>query len=279
MANKRYQFPESKISRWVKEGRGAGTGASYLPWLRVTDVPSRGFSHRVWCELTGRLHHYLSFLEYRAHLRAENTAGILDIRECYPLERSETRRIAEQAGIRHPRYPGTQVDTVMTTDLLLSVQQQGTKYVAWSVKPSSELIRPRVVEKLFIERSYHLVRGVSFFVITEKELPNTQLRNIERFRFALNLEMHPHFDAPEARRIQRELLCLLPAHDELTYKNFCDFAEATLALQHGDAHYLLMNLLGHGVLQFDLSAPWDVSIPMRSLHANIEGLQSLALSS
>ena len=57
MGRSRYKWTEAKIWQWVREGRGQGAGANYKPWLRVSDVPSKGFSHRIWGELTHRVHH------------------------------------------------------------------------------------------------------------------------------------------------------------------------------------------------------------------------------
>ncbi|MED4403965.1 hypothetical protein ABET41_15090 [Metabacillus fastidiosus] len=30
----------SKIDKWIKEGRGTGSGADYQPWLKIQDVAS-----------------------------------------------------------------------------------------------------------------------------------------------------------------------------------------------------------------------------------------------
>ncbi len=36
----------SKVEKWIKEGRGTGIGADYLPWLKIQDVSSLGRSTR-----------------------------------------------------------------------------------------------------------------------------------------------------------------------------------------------------------------------------------------
>ena len=46
LARKRYGFDEKKITAFLKEGRGQGSGSGYKPWLKVNDVPSMGRSHR-----------------------------------------------------------------------------------------------------------------------------------------------------------------------------------------------------------------------------------------
>ncbi|MEY9977330.1 hypothetical protein ABH968_002276 [Lysinibacillus sp. RC79] len=37
----------SKIDKWIKEGRGTGSGADYQPWLKIQDVSSLGRSTRL----------------------------------------------------------------------------------------------------------------------------------------------------------------------------------------------------------------------------------------
>ena len=48
-----------------------------------------------------------------------------------------------------------------------------------SVKPSSELGKPRVREKLEIERRYWTMRGIQWNIMTENEISRTKANNIE----------------------------------------------------------------------------------------------------
>jgi|ERR1700737_3537495 hypothetical protein len=116
MARRRYAWTEKRIAKFMREGRGLGTGASYTPWLNVSDIPSLGRSHRLFWPVTGRAHHLLSDLEYYAFLRKCYDDSTLDIREQFPLPRQETLKIAAELGVRHPKING--VNIVATTDLL-----------------------------------------------------------------------------------------------------------------------------------------------------------------
>ncbi|GAA0463647.1 hypothetical protein GCM10008935_19210 [Alkalibacillus silvisoli] len=53
----------SKVDKWIKEGRGTGSGADYQPWLKVQDVSSLGRSTRLKGTKAGRQHEFLSDLE------------------------------------------------------------------------------------------------------------------------------------------------------------------------------------------------------------------------
>lgn len=63
MKGVRALIDQDSVARFEALGRGKSTGASYLPWLRVQDVPSKGLSTRVEGWKTGRIHHFLSCLE------------------------------------------------------------------------------------------------------------------------------------------------------------------------------------------------------------------------
>lgn len=113
MATSRYGFDEAKIAKRLKEGRGVGV--AYLPWLTMQDVPSQGRSHRFVGRVTGRKHHLLSDLELRARLIYDWSDAVTDIREQFPLDRDDTRRIASAMGVAHPIDVRSKVDLVMTT--------------------------------------------------------------------------------------------------------------------------------------------------------------------
>ena len=148
---------EADVERHRKKGFGEGAGVSYMPWLRVQDVPSQGRSHRIPGVKSDRVHHLLSDLERAYHLVCEFSEDVIDIREQYPLfPREKTQAIASSKGIRHPTYPGSSVPLVMTTDFLLTIRQLdgSEKLVARSVKYTKELAGKdslRTLEKLKIE--------------------------------------------------------------------------------------------------------------------------------
>ncbi len=122
MAKRRYSFDEEKISRFLKEGRGQGHGAQYSPWLTVQDVSSLGRATRIHGRKTEREHHLLSDIETSVFLLLDWSDAVIDIREQYPLDREETRRIAAEMGVRHPFDTLGKCDIVMTTDFLVDVQ-------------------------------------------------------------------------------------------------------------------------------------------------------------
>lgn len=186
MARNRRQTGAEAVQKLVREGRGQNEHAEYQPWLTVRDVPSRGLStrHKGW--KTGRVHHFLSKLEKKYHNTLEWSKTVTDIREQYPLlQLEETLDIAKQCGFDHPGVqnkddPKTPDPIVMTTDFLITLMIDGKKVErARTVKYADDLQSPRVLQKLEIERRYWEVRGISWGIVTEHEIPSVLADNVE----------------------------------------------------------------------------------------------------
>lgn len=174
----RYQLSESRIGSWLKEGRGSGRGLDYQPWLTVQDVPSKGEVNRIPGAKHRRVHHLLSRLELAVFLDCDWHPDVTEIREQFPIDRDETRAIAERMGIRHPSFRG--VDTVMTTDLLVDISgpDMDARQVAITIKPAEELDVVREIEKLEIMRRYWAKRGVFQRIVTEHEISERRRDNL-----------------------------------------------------------------------------------------------------
>lgn len=181
MAGNKYMIDETKIAKFIKEGRGKGEGAVYKPWLTVRDVPSLGFSTRDMGWKTGRLHHLFSKHESRYYHVGEWSKKILDIREQYPLLPLEnTLAIAESCGIKHPVNPKTHKPIVLTTDFLLTVEHEGQQIEqARTIKPFAQLASDRTLEKFEIERLYWKAQHTDWGIVTEREIPTILADNVE----------------------------------------------------------------------------------------------------
>jgi hypothetical protein len=177
MAKHRKTWNNKTFNKYLREGRGQGVGADYLPWIRIQDFPSIGMVSRVSGTTTGRIHHLMSNLELSLFYLLDWSDDVLDIREQYPLtDLTQAIDIAEKANIRYPYDPKSGFPYVLTSDFHIETKQ-GTMVV--SVKPSSELGKPRVREKLEVERRYWTMRGVDWSVATENEINKTKASNIE----------------------------------------------------------------------------------------------------
>jgi TnsA endonuclease N terminal len=156
----------------VKQKRGMGFLASYVPWIFIHEISSLGVSWRIFGKKAGRVHHLLSTLEKNVFLFLDGHPDVLDIREQYPLNLNETLAIAESHKVRHGMFKGE--NTIMTTDFLVDLKD---KQVAITVKPSSKITK-RFCEKFQVEKSYWASRGVQVLLCTERELSNLNLHSL-----------------------------------------------------------------------------------------------------
>ncbi|MCC1496909.1 TnsA endonuclease N-terminal domain-containing protein [Alcanivorax sp. 1008] len=135
---------DDRTLKWIRDGRGFGSGKDYVPWLTVRDVSSKGRVHRVQGHLSQRTHHLLSDLELSTFLLLEWNPRVSDIREQFPLNVDETRQIAEELGIRHPAVSGN--TQVMSSDFLVDMQHSITgtvKKLAIQVKRNLPVVDKR----------------------------------------------------------------------------------------------------------------------------------------
>jgi hypothetical protein len=194
MAKRHIYWTRKLINRRLADGRGKGIGNNYQPWLRVQDVPSKGRIHRIKGCTTGRVHHLLSDLEAKVFYTFDYSPSVCDIREQFPLlPLEETLAIAEECGVTHPTAPITQHPVVMTTDLLVTHHCEGrSAYEARTIKYESELKRPRVLEKLEIERRYWKRRAIDWGIIRECDIHHALIDNIRWIRQYFNItDLYP----------------------------------------------------------------------------------------
>lgn len=179
---------QQDIERHIANGFGGGAGASYVPWLRVQDVPSIGRSHKIQGVKVERIHHLLSDLERSYFLVCEFSEDVVDIREQYPLLPTErAQAIATSIGVRYPRYPKTTLPYVMTTDFLLTVRELNGNFksVARTVKYRSDLAgrgSKRTLEKLEVERRFWQSQGVDWNIVTDEFFTPDLIKNLGMLR-------------------------------------------------------------------------------------------------
>lgn len=255
----RYDQNLKVFNKWIKQGRGQGYLQEYKPWLTVFDVPSSGRSHRVWCNTAGRVAHLLSDLELAYLLVLDWSEHVTDIREQFPLDITATKEIARIHGVRHPNIRGE--DIVMSSDFLASTAKPHMPLFAVQVKPSSELTKIRVREKLAIEEQYWLSLGIPFQLVTEKALSKNMLYNIRwcfpcirlQFPEEVNLKI-VDFWRSEMRLHDGKKLVEMTTVVDANYRN-----ELGIAL--GQIKYLIAKR----VLTFDMSKPFHQTM-VNELH-------------
>jgi len=163
--------------KYLREGRGQGSGKEYKSWIRVQNFSSRGVISRVKGRKTDRVHHLMSNNELAYFYLLDWSDEVTDIREQYPLlDLDSAVSIAARARIKYPADNISGFPYVLTTDFMITTNQ-GSK--ARTVKMSSELNKERVLEKLEIERRYWEGNGIDWKIVTENEISFIKAKNIE----------------------------------------------------------------------------------------------------
>lgn len=260
---RRRAMSEAAIGRRVRAGRGAGERSDYKPWLTVRDVPSLGRRARDLGRHTGRVHHFMSDLEHRVFLEWDMRDDVLDIREQVPLDRERTRRICAALGVRHPRAGNVVV--VMTTDLVVDVQTaDGFRTVPIACKYAADLAKPRVQQKLRVERRYWELRGWMLQEATEREHPKERGEALQWLHSFHHVDRMPGQGGPGAwlarGRVLIEILRAFPP--DTGFSVVARAAEAAGRLAPGEALSLLRYLAAHGRVRIPLHRVFDVAWPI-----------------
>lgn len=265
MAKRRYGFDENKLTRFLNEGRGQGYGSEYRPWLLVQDVSSLGRSTRIYSRKTRREHHLLSDIETALFLLFDWSDAVTDIREQFPLDREETRRIAADMGVRHPADTQSRTDIVMTTDFVVNVQVGDTNMLAArSVKPASELDKPRTLEKQEIERRYWHNKGVDWGLVTNLDLPTQRIKSLRWLHEMQSLEhMTALYPGYWDDRCGKFLACLQHASG-MSIKQFVRLLESTQGFATGETLTVLRHLAANKRIAIDLDAKFDMQVQVES---------------
>lgn len=263
MAKRRRENGRRAQQRRSKEGRGVGTGADYIPYLLIHDVPSIGLVSRVWGWKARRVHHFLSRLELKFFYTLEWRRDVLDIREQFPLDLDETLAIADQLGVRHPRDPKTKDYAVMTSDFVITVRKGlGSEEQIRAVKYEEDSEKARVKEKLEIERVYwEEVRGFDWNIVTEKNVDVTLAANVEWVHGHRDVERLIPLTPEDVARIEA---VLTPRVEQSRFRlrdltNECD---SVLGLDPGSSLGVVRHLLANRRWEVDMSERIVPALPL-----------------
>ena len=253
------------IANKIAEGRGQGHGPSYIPWHKVREVPSRGFSQRVLGRHTGRVHHLLSLNEYRHFLMFDHAENTSDIREQFPLlPVKETIEIARMIGVRPPWDGRKREPWVLTTDQIIDVRTvAGVVTYPVTIKTTEDLRRPRALELLEIERRYWSRRNPHWGIVTEKEIPVVVAKNLDFIRSTYDIRW---------TGLTAEQLAIMEAmlYERLwsTHEPFGEVAADVtidLKLPAGRGLLVICHLIAVKVWRVDLSVLIDPGAPLKPI--------------
>lgn len=242
---------------WAENNLADRTLSEYEPFLTVRDVPSRGRRHRIPSLTCGRLHHLMSDLEASAFYNVDYTRP-LDIREQYPLlPLTETQEIAQRLDVRHPAYGGRL--HIMTTDLLVTARSGA--FIPICVKPSEELGKTRIREKLEIERVYWANRQLTLRVMTERSISKTLSSAVAWVHAYDDVDDLGHA-AVEIRRHSTYVDDVVSRHRDWPLAEICKRIDTSKDLTAGTALMISRHLIATRTWRIDLRQGIDTLQPL-----------------
>jgi len=195
-----------KLRDMISSGIGQGHGEAYRPFLQVKRGTSSPKGNQSIGPLPGcvRPYHALTRVERQLALLCY-WLGASDVREQFPAwpfahphplagaDNADEYRyvlapgliaIAEDAGIDHGVFPGTNVPYVATLDLVVTVPGRiGPRLVVISCKAGSDLEAApptsRMIERLELERRYCKSISARYHVAHELAISRVLLQNLE----------------------------------------------------------------------------------------------------
>lgn len=243
----------NKFKKHIKEERGIGEGADYVPWTKINEFSSMGRATRIMGIKTKRIHHFHSDNQLRAFLIFEWSNKIIDIRECYPLlDLMETIDEKEDLSLDKftDRVSGEKF--VITTNFLLTVkdENEGIKYLARAVKNISELSKKITIEKIEIERRYWSAKNVDFKIITEKELNRNLCKNLQWVRETI---LDSSEVIPNREELSQQMYFYMFNNRNIISKNLLKDFDIRNELNKGTALYLFRYLVGIKKIEVDMT--------------------------
>lgn len=224
-----YGFTEALKEEWERQGRGTGERDDWNPWLHRGDFRSDGIaSIDSLIGDNGREIHTLSNLEHDAWKVYSTSSETCFIQEQFPHDRDLSRQICRsELGIEHPRDPGTQVDIVVTTDLVITVRRIGGPRIriARSVKLEEDLTSHNQAEHAELEKRLCARIGITDFkFLAQRSFPPQLLRNVDLLY--MHRDLHKQ-EAPLAYADSFEYVSSVVVHEirrantDATLADFC----------------------------------------------------------
>jgi len=250
---------KEKLRRYISEGRGQGEKSAYIPWTKTHEFSSKGRASRLFGIKTQRIHHFHSDNQLRAFHMYEWSENVIDIREAFPLL-DAMEVIDDKENLRFDKFrdkeSGEQL--VLTTSFLLTIRDSDGKerYIARTIKDSSELTRKITFEKLEIENRYWRAKGINWKIATDKQLSRQYVKNIEWVRETLLSNEQADFDKDQ---LSDGLLNHLMSNSETTIRDSFSSFDKKTGVSNGTGLYLFRYLIAKKKIQINMRNKIDTA--------------------
>lgn len=261
-----YDWSDSKLQKYINEGRGQKRGKDYLPWLNVHSIASRGRVSRIFGWKTGRVHHFLTDNEKRYFYLCEWSDKVVDIREHYPLiDLYEMTEILDEKLMDKLIDRRTGTPHILTCTFLITIRgEQGKELdIARSIKEEKELEKKSVIERYEIIRRYFQYKNIPWGLVTASEINATRAKNIEWIHNALFLEDWGYSKNQVEGELQ--LLIELLRNGTGTIRGVIEQFEKLVQCEKGKGLLLFKHLLATKQIAIDMDKPFSVQQPLENI--------------
>jgi len=249
-------MPRKSDKSKAKLGLGTGSGQNHQAYFHPKEFSSDGTSHRVPSILVDRMLILASGLESNVAKLSEYSPIVTSVEEQCKLEMDQTRAIAARHGLRHPQFKGK--DTVMTTDLLVTYKKDEESFqIAYSVKYSTD-ISLRNLEKFQIEKSYWNDKDISWFIVTEKQIPEIVIKNVSMLREHFRSEL----------RFSDKLKSFMKGIDVRSNVSIGDASKMfakEFKISYSESKLTFLHLFARKVMRFDLTTEFDWNMNLKGI--------------
>lgn len=252
MARSKHDWTQAKFERYVKEGRGKGSGKQYKPWITIQDFPSRGRVSRSPGWKSDRIHHFLSDWELRLFYIFEWSDEVKDIREQFPLlDLDLAFCIADEMGIKYPKDRESGTPYVLTTDFVLTIRQNNKiVQIARTFKLAKDLEKTRVLEKLELEKRYWDRQNIDWGIVTEQEISKVFADNVRWLHSAYRWELTEQTDKEPYH--YNELLKSRLAEGKSTISSITTALDYEKGFESGTSLFLFRHLVARKEIIVDM---------------------------
>ena len=292
------KLTQQKFDEKIKAGRGQGTRADYLPWIKFNEFRSRGNTYRIYSRRLGRMVVLFSNLEFFQFLLLEADPKVVDIREQFPLLYPEdiiqiAYSIDTQWGKRIEKKKQEQdILYVPTSDFRVTIQKgnytvdrimdvKPMKYVSIEHNPphSHNPVSAKRIEnqnrRFELAKNYWAQKGMTWEHVSDIQLQNQIgfIHNLDNLRNCRNLTHCPKYQQMDSvfQRVELvELLTSLALNNRTPLNVLTDEVDAILGLEPGTSLLMARHLIITRVWEVDLTQQVHSWAPLPITEATIE---------
>jgi hypothetical protein len=242
--------------RWIKEGRGTGEGANYLPLLQTEDTCGTGNRTIMGAVSHEGLMDCLSGIEAGLALTADWCEDVREVQTQYPLDINFTFRKAKEYGWKHPCNTKGQL-AVMSSDARI-IMKDGSVRIR-TVKERRGLSNTGTARKLWIEYCYWVSKGVvDWKIVTPAEINPTRVKNIRAMR---NYRDLAEYGISPAEVTQVRAYCQRHFSEHGCLSHCTTACDQALGLRPGDSLAVARHLIASRQWHWDFAVEFDPREP------------------